>query len=412
MIPSRMLRVAHGVVAVMLGLVVALAAGAFAQSPSTVPPSIGGAPSQALAACPPKIFATPGASPGASSEPCPAPAIDSFTWQQADVPGIEQDGIIPSYLAVNGLGDMSLLGNAYSDQRKSRAWHSTDGLTWTPARLAWKAKENEGGGASGIAVVDNQFLAIAGNSFGWTALSPTGETWKVDKKAMDGGKGLTLPGALTSMPDGAAAAGQTSASQAWTDPTPAVWTTTDGKAWSRTDLPPSGTSLPTMIAATPSGLLAAGAIGQIGTEPSALWVVPDGVTWQSVPMSFLDAESYLRTLIATPNGLLLGANRYHDKKPDGATIWSSPDGLDWHQVYATAPYVSASSSGPLGIVISTDSKLLRSTDDGATWTESPLPVVAAGLYAWLVAQTPDGRLMVGYYPTDGSSSLWVGTLAP
>ena len=120
-------------------------------------------------------------SPVPQTSVAPGPA---FTWQQADVPGIGKNGIIPSYMAVNGSGDMSLLGNAYPDQRKSRAWHSTDGITWTPAKLDWKAREGEGGTASGIAVVDDQFVAVGANSHGWTALSPTGETWKVDKKAL------------------------------------------------------------------------------------------------------------------------------------------------------------------------------------------------------------------------------------
>ena len=188
------------------------------------------------------------------------------------MPGIDRNGIIPSYMAVNGAGDMSLLGDASPDQRKSKAWHSTDALTWTPAKLDWKAKENEGGTASGIAVVEDQFLTIGNNSYGWTATSPTGETWKVNKKAVDGGQGYALLVALISTPGGAAAGGQFTSSQPGTDPVPAVWSTTDGKAWSRTDLPPSSTPLVTTIAATPSGLLAAGAVGEIGTVPSALWV--------------------------------------------------------------------------------------------------------------------------------------------
>jgi hypothetical protein len=393
-----------------LVLIVALGSGVLGQSPSASPlPSVA---ATTPVACLPVASAAPGASPGASTATCTVPAAP-FAWQQADVPGISSGGITLSYMAFNSNGDMSLLGNAFPDQRKSGAWHSTDGLTWTPAKLDWKAKENEGGTSSGIAAVQDQFLTIANNSYGWTATSPTGETWKVDKRAVDGGKGLALLVALTSTPDGAAAGGQSTSKQTGTDPVPAVWTTRDGKAWSRTDLPPSSTALITTIAATPSGMLAAGAVGEIGKVPSALWVAPDGLTWQVVPLSFLDTESYLRTLIATPSGLLMTVNKYHDKKAYAATIWSSPDGLSWQQVHATAPYVVAASYGPLGIVVSTDTKLLRSTDDGATWSETPLPIVAAGTYAWLLAQTPDGRLMVGYYPTDGSSSsLWVGTPTP
>ena len=334
------------------------------------------------------------------------------------MPGIETAGIAPNYMAVNSAGDMSLLGNAYPDQRKSRAWHSTDGLTWTPAKLDWGAKKDAGGTAGGIAVVGDQFLTIGDAGDGWTALSPTGEMWTVDKKAIDGGKRYASLTALTSTPDGAAAGGSlwpavgTPVSSKGIDVVPAVWTATDGKAWKGARLPGSGTNaIMTAIAATPTGLLAAGAQGHgVADEPAALWIAPDGVTWQSVPLPFIDDESYLRSITATASGLLLVINQYHDKKAYTATIWSSTDGISWHQVDRVEPYVASASYGPLGVVMSTDTKLLRSLDDGATWSEMALPAVVSGAYNSLLAQTPDGRLIGGFSATDPSgSSLWVGT---
>ena len=56
-------------------------------------------------------------------------------------------------------------------------------------------------------IVRDQFLAIGNNSGGWTALSKTAETWKVDKQGIDGGKRFALPYAITTTPDGAAAGG-------------------------------------------------------------------------------------------------------------------------------------------------------------------------------------------------------------
>ena len=418
MITRQTARHAHGAVVTAFALVMALGSLAAAQSPSISPQPTGRAAPSAPATCPPTLSTGPAASAGASTGPC-ATTPASFTWEQAAVPGIDTGGITVNYLAINSAGDMSMLGNAFPDQRKSKAWHSTDGLTWTPAKLDWRAAKDAGGATGGIAIVGDQFLAIGNNSGGWTALSKTGETWKVDKQGIDGGKRFALPYAITTTPDGAAAGGTSGRTQTATHTLPAVWTTTDGTSWKRTELPPSGQAFITAIAATSSGMLAAGAQGVFGadglvrTEAPALWVAPDGVTWQSVPMPFVGDGALLRSLTATASGLLLVLNDYRDKNAYAGTIWSSTDGLAWHQVFSTEPFLLMASYGPLGVFMSTPTKLLRSMDDGATWSETPLPAAVAGSFNTLLAQTPDGRLIAGFYAGDNSgSSLWVGTPTP
>jgi hypothetical protein len=420
MITRRTPHYAPIAVGAALALVLALGSGVSGQSPSASATPATGAATPIPSACPPAPSAVPGASPGTSTDAC-VTATGTFTWQQADVPGIDAGSLIPQYMAINGAGDMSLLGNAYPDQSKSRAWHSTDGLTWTAAKLAWGAKTSTAGAAQGLAVLGEGFLTIGDAGDGWTARSPTGETWTVDRKAVDGGKRWASLYAVTSTPDGAAITGTLGPMPGTPVPAKgfeypqAVWTTTDGKVWKRTSLPDAGTtSAPTAIAATPSGLLAVGAQGHttsgVADEPPALWIAPDGVRWQSVPLPFVDGDSYLRSLTATASGLLLVINEYRDKKAYAATIWSSTDGLTWHQVYKTEPYVASASYGPLGVVMATDSTLLRSVDDGATWSATPLPASFVGSYNSLLAQTPDGRLVAGFNAPDlSSASLWVGT---
>ena len=418
MIARQTARHAPGSLGAALALVLALASVVVAQSPSITPQPTGGAATPAPLTCLPTPSTGPGASPGASTGTC-ASSLASFTWQRADVPGIDTGGITVNYLAINGAGDWSMLGNAFPDQRKSKAWHSTDGLTWTPAKLDWRAAKDAGGASGGIAVVDDQFLAIGNIGDGRTALSTTGEKWNVDKHGLDGGKRQALPFAITTTPDGAATGGISGKTQTATDTVPAVWTTTNGTTWERTELPPSGNAFITAIAATPAGLLAAGAQGAFGvdgltrTQAPALWVAPDGVTWRSVPLPFVGDGALLRSLTATKSGLLLVLNDYRDKAAYAGTIWSSTDGLAWHQVFSTEPYLLMASYGPLGTFMSTPTKLLRSVDDGATWTETQLPAAVAGTFNTLLAQTPDGRLVVGYYAPDNSgSSLWVGTPTP
>ncbi len=129
-----------------------------------------------------------------------------------------------------------------------------------------------------------------------------------------------------------------------------------------------------------------------------------------MPLPFIDDESYLRSLTATGTGLLLVLNRYRDRMAYAATVWSSTDGLTWQQVYSTEPSIGSASYGPLGVVMSTPTTLLRSVDDGATWSETPRPAVAEGSSITMLAQTPDSRLIAGLTTADrSSSSLWVGT---
>ncbi len=368
-------------------------------------------PSHVTAASP----VVPGpSSPTPSSLPASSLAPgEGFTWQRADVAGLPPSGIALVFLATNSGGDMSLMGNAFPDQRTSAAWHSTNGRTWAPAKLAWGARKDAGGASNGVVTIGDQFLTIEDNPSGSTALSPTGQRWTVDKQGVNGTKRQALLGAVTSTPDGAAAGGMYAHSLTATTTTPAVWTTPDGLAWHRSDLPPNGHAFITAMAALPSGLLAAAAQGQGAADPAALWVAPDGVTWQAVPLPFLDTDSYLHTLIATDSGLLIVLDEYQGYEAYASSVWSSPDGITWHRVLALDEYIATVSYGPLGVVMTGRSELLRSADDGATWSATPLSAEFDGTVGTVLAQTPDGRLIAGTIALDYSSpALWVGTPAP
>ena len=85
-----------------------------------------------------------------------------------------------------------------------------------------------------------------------------------------------------------------------------------------------------------------------------------------------------------------------------------------------AALVTAASYGPLGVIMATESHLLRSTDDGATWSVTPLAPTFTGDRITLLAQTSGGRLLAGTTKFNGFGvgakkthmSVWVGTPTP
>ena len=128
----------------------------------------------------------------------------------------------------------------------------------------------------------------------------------------------------------------------------------------------------------------------------------------------MDESSRNQALIATGGGLLLVVVQVDEKAlPVSSTIWSSVDGLAWQQVFSVDSPVTASSFGPLGVVMATRTDLLTSPDDGATWSQIPLPAELDGSMVTLLSQTPEGQLLAGSLsPADGTIAMWVGTPTP
>ena len=334
-------------------------------------------------------------SPAASTDP--AANAGSLSWQKATLPDATWSA--PTYLgsiALDADGAMTMVARPQRPTDPSmNAWRSSDGLTWKSVRPADGEQKQQAWAWSGVGTAGGQFVAIGVG--GTTFLSDTGAKWKMTKQGIQGAR----PGVVISTPTGVAVAGSGPAGEA-------VWTTTDGKAWSHPPFPEGVLPISTM-AATPSGLLAAAS-----WSTPELWLAPDGATWQSVPLPFEDASSRNQALTGTGGGLLLAVAQVDENGvPVSATIWSSVDGLSWQQVRSVDSPVTASSFGPLGVVMATRTDLLTSADEGATWTQSPLPAELAGSVVTVLAQTLDGRLLAGSLgPAEGEVAMSVGTPTP
>ncbi len=327
----------------------------------------------------------------------PAAYAGSFSWQQATLPDTAWSA--PTYLgsiALDADGAMTMVARPQRPSDSSmNAWRSDDGVTWQSVKPANSRQKQQVWAWTGVGTAGDQFIAVGAG--GAIFVSDTGAKWKMSKKGIKDAR----PGLVISTPTGVAVAGAEATGQA-------IWTTTDGKVWSQAPLPESALPISTM-AATPSGLLAAAS-----WSTPELWLAPDGATWQSVPLTFMDESSKKQALIATGDGLLLVVAQVDENGvPVSSTIWSSVDGLTWQQVFSADSPVTASSFGPLGVVMATRTDLLTSADEGATWSQRPLPAELDGSVVTLLSQTPAGQLLAGSLsPADGTIAMWVGAPTP
>jgi hypothetical protein len=380
-----------------MALLVGLGSVASAQSPASASASPEVPTASPSAAPTPCLFvATPAPDGSSPADPDTCLTTDSgFAWQEATLPG-PSTGVWPiDGMAANGGGDVVLLGQTAGRNGKPLAWHSLDGLAWDAVKLSWP----KGMGPIAVATVGNDFLAIGGGKTGTaTASSGAGARWTVKKSAIPGA--TTLYG-ITSTNDGAAVVGASGKTAA-----PTIWSTRDGVKWSKASLLPAASeglgSRPTLIAASPTGVMGA------ASRDSALWVAPDGITWQSAPLPATGEGTVVAALTGIPTGLLLVLDQGPAGGPVSSSIWVSADGLAWLPVHTTdGTALLHASSGPSGIVVQAEHMLLTSPD-GMTWTEHPLTEFDS--YVSTLAQTPGGRILVSGTTTDqANGALWMGT---
>lgn len=118
----------------------------------------------------------------------------------------------------------------------------------------------------------------------------------------------------------------------------AVWLSVDATTWRRVDSPAFATSQAQEVAAVTgfgSGIVAAGAATEEGTDAAAFWTSPDGNTWDRVPhdeATFGGAGSDAVTVLLTAGDGLLALGRASPGKLDpDAAVWTSDDGRKWRR---------------------------------------------------------------------------------
>jgi hypothetical protein len=271
-----------------------------------------------------------------------------------------------------GLVAIGTTGDASIDDR-AMAWVSTDGRAWTPATMPPDRLPDE--------------------------------TWAVARAVTAGGPGLVAVGWANVGQDA--------------NPRVAIWTSSDGREWSRvpnapslalapgvnTDFPEPG---PRDVAAWSGGLVAVGVGGPAGMS-AMIWTSPDGRTWTPVPDLPDAALRWAYGVVAGPEGLVVvgGGGAYPDFR---AVAWVSRDGISW-----TA--VSRPAGTGMESVISWADRLVAVGGtpaswvslDGREWTGAPGQASTRGVRLIDLAGVGDRLVAIGFTIRDDGSvpGAWV-----
>jgi hypothetical protein len=223
-------------------------------------------------------------------------SADGLTWVRAKVPALGGNGEMADVVA--GRGRLVAVGWRDSDSGSlAAAWTSPDGGAWS---LAPAAPGDGSGTAQAVAYAEAGYVAVGSsqpdgsNSVGAAWVSPDGIAWTkvpdqpafapADQTAGRFG-GLSITDIVAGGPGVVAVGSQDSS----TGPLGAIFTSRDGRSWTR--LPPEptldGAYLQT-VATWAGGLAIAGDIsGYAGSDP-VIYASPDGGAWTRLARTDLD----------------------------------------------------------------------------------------------------------------------------
>jgi hypothetical protein len=204
----------------------------------------------------------------------------------------------------------------------------------------------------------------------------------------------------------------------------ALWTSTDGRSWSRVDLRKSfGGGAVGDVSAGPKGYMAVGTSGDSGTSLPAVWLSVDGRVWRAASLSSVAFnDAYLARATVLGNGFLVagrvgslegyGGGYFPSTTP---AIWWSADGSDWSR--ETLPNVAEAPQAEAAIATVGGGKLVAHVvswdcscppeDVTQTWTSSDGRVwkAATKQFPSPAVVLSDGRQALQLVPADGALTV-------
>lgn len=281
----------------------------------------------------------------------PEGTLDSGAWSSVPLPtsGLGDGSVVAAMAsttdAVVAVGSRSVDGSDVS-----AAWRSEDGFTWALADGPGGAGRFTAVGADGDALLA---VGTAGSGGG-----PVDAVWRSDDGGRSWGRaaergdafGAPAPSGRPFVSQIVRVDGRWVAGGGAADGTGETWVSDDGSAWTAT-FPPDRTGGPDVAQRSDGSLLA-----YWGDQA---WTSPDGVTWTARRPSL-------------PAGLALRV--VADGAAVGVGVPNVPDPND--------PY-------------SSDTPLLRSSDDGLTWVTDPSFLAAGPDTSAYAAAVVDGVTVVG-----------------
>ncbi|NNK92535.1 MAG: hypothetical protein HKO87_08885, partial [Acidimicrobiia bacterium] len=266
---------------------------------------------------------------------------------------------------------------------------SSDGFTWETVNLDAYVLDTDFLDPTGVVWTGDEFIVVTeGTSLGVSGVllsSPDGVSWSrttlevdvLDTAATRGNRAATLlwtPELIQSAGNVGLAsidmAGDVIVIGGWarlgTEPTPLIWTSSDGDAWAVRELP--GTrEIVRSIDAGP-GAIAAFGLGQGpgGGLYDIMWVSENLAQWERYEYDIQDLEFVVKTAFGT-NGHLIQATTYTS---EGPRWWHSPDGSAWSPVDLPFDLVTTWHDRWVGVTCEGGGASISVSADHVTWTES------------------------------------------
>jgi hypothetical protein len=369
-----------------------------------------GATPPATASPPPETPAAP--TPPVTPAPTPTPEpLPTVTFEAAEVPDAALSTAITAVLP----GGDGLIAIGFDGAFGSILWTSADARTWrdvTPAAFASQ------GLATVIQLADGRLLAVGrGDTIDIEAdaaaafISDDGLTWR----QVGGADLLGQMIDVIETPDGLVAIGGVPGADA-----AGAWRSTDGgETWERTGDDVPGAFFWSIVEGGP-GLVVAG--WRRNPEPdAAVWTSADGgATWQLAddPEDLELAEGV--DLLATDAGFVMAGGSMLGGQ---ARLWTSPDARTWTLAEIEGGFDGAMIrtllATPIGLLAvgaaGSDAAAWISTDGGATWSRFGDPVPEAYFSTALV--TDEGLFLGGATQTgtqetgiEARAATWLATL--
>ncbi len=374
-------------------------------------------PSPSLPASP---LASPSASVSAAGSPSPVPSLASG-WERNTIQtglGAPLTRVVwtgTRFLAVDGTLLDSTDGRAWHQQPRLAdgyvgqvaagpqgvlavgsvnavgvvaIWHSTDGLNWSATPDAASLHGRDGAfitmasvvaaGAGWLAVGGENLNCVPGacrlvRAVAWT--SPDGLQWtrRADSAAMQHAE---MTGVVRTQ------SGYVAVGDAAADPSrpgsairPAVWTSPDGRTWTRSDRLPvvraayDADVVLDGVAATGSHVVAVGHVEtQAGGSADAFAWWSDGGNWSSIEIGQFSLSQAVR--VVAVSGGLLAMFGFGTGTTCSSAIWSSADGSSWSCI-GNDPAFAGSAVSDAALAPEVQVLVGSGTDGAVVWTSTP-----------------------------------------
>lgn len=275
-----------------------------------------------------------------------------------------------------------------------------------------------------IAAATGAWVALGAGQDGtvvWT--SRDGSSWTRQPDAAGAAFGRSDRIArVTGVGSGFVAVGATSAKGDFSDPTPVVWRSADGRRWDRVtggqlSMPGTDGKLSLVGAVASGGTVIAHGVGSTaGRHPEpldGLWRTRDGGnTWQplSVP-SPPGAGGF--GIAATTSGFFV-AREAKDKSGRFAAVYGSPDGTRWTQAgdlripgYQRLLRITGSPQGLATVTLTGRKAELQHSPDGRSWQSAGDVPMSSGRTLAEVVQGPGLTILVGRDDTGSDADAMI-----